>query len=78
MLECSDIVVVSFAPRKISPMNEQSLDSANALLLDNSMLALQNPFSSLVGLEIAYVTGDPNIGKSFILTPIVDFIIMHI
>jgi len=36
------------------------------------MLALQNPFLSLAGLENEDVTGDPNTNKSVITTQIVD------
>jgi len=53
-------------------MNEKSLVVAKTLLPNNSMLALQNPFSSFVGLEIADATGGPNTGKPIIPTPIVD------
>ncbi|KAK7382324.1 hypothetical protein VNO80_01175 [Phaseolus coccineus] len=48
VFECSDIAVVPSPLRKNSPMNKQSLIAAKPLLPDNSMLALQNPFSSLV------------------------------
>ena len=44
VLECSDTVVVPSLPRTSFPMNEQSLVAAKALLPNNSMLSLQNPF----------------------------------
>ena len=51
---------------------KQSLAATKVLLPDNSMLALQNPFLSLAGLENEDVTGDPNTNKSVITTQIVD------
>ena len=53
-------------------MKEQSLAAAKALLPDNNMLVIENPFSSLVGLGNEDVTGVPDTSKPAIATQIVD------
>ena len=72
MLQCSDTIFVPSPPRKSSPMKQQSLAVGKALVSNSSMLALQNPFSSLPGLEKEGVTDDLITGKPTIPIQIID------